>query len=287
MTRHPGKVWLGILAAALLLAAAPAPDVEALLREGNAAFERGDYGRAATLYEQAEARATDPGLVAFDLATAKYRLALAGEGGRAALLQQAEQQYSCCLEKHDPRRVRALLGVGNCRLLLRDGKEGLLTAAEKFEQCLKEADPESELAADARHNLELARLLLLQTPATGNPGENKPPEGDPGSPPKPPDRPPSQQPQSMPVAEPGAGKPRGDAGRPVKPEDGSAPTATGDTPPPGSGNLRPVPDRVDAPPLSPQEAGEHLEQATERIVNERRTHRQRSAKTPPPNVRDW
>jgi hypothetical protein len=225
--------------------------------------------------------------VAFNLATAKYRLALAGEGGRAALLQQAEQQYRCCLEPDDPRRVRALLGVGNCRLLLRDGKEGLQAAVDCYEQCLKELGPDGDLAADVRHNLELARLLLLQTPATTNPSDSKPPEGDPASTPRPPDKPPSQQPQPTPVVEPGSGKPKAEAGKPVKPEDGPTPTATGDTQPPGSGTLRPIPDRADAAPLSPEEAGEHLEQATERIVKERRAHRQRSARAPSPNVRDW
>jgi tetratricopeptide (TPR) repeat protein len=284
MTRYLGKAWPGALVAALLVAAAPARDGEALLREAAAAFERGDYASAVNLYEQAEVRTTDPGLVAFDLATAKYRLALAGEGGRTALLQQAEQLYRCCLERDDPRRVRALLGVGNCRLLLRDGKEGLQAAAECYEQCLKVAGPDSDLATDARHNLELARLLLLQAPA-GNPSDNKPPEGDPSTP-RPPDKPPAHQPQPAPALEPGAGKTKPEAGKPTKPEEGPAPTSTGDTSP-GSGNLRSIPDRADAPPLSPQEAGEHLEQATERIVTERRAHRQRSARTPPPNVRDW
>ena len=47
-------------AALALLGAAPAADPEALLREGNEAFARGDFARAAALYEKAEVRATDP-----------------------------------------------------------------------------------------------------------------------------------------------------------------------------------------------------------------------------------
>ena len=53
-------------------------DVEALLRAGNAAFDRGAYSDAAALYEKAGDRATEPGLVAFNLATAKYHLARDG-----------------------------------------------------------------------------------------------------------------------------------------------------------------------------------------------------------------
>ena len=56
---------LGLLVPAVLgftlLGAAPAANVEQLLRDGNAAFERGDYEQAIAFYGQAEDRATDPG----------------------------------------------------------------------------------------------------------------------------------------------------------------------------------------------------------------------------------
>src|SRR4051812_48041322 len=71
---------LGLLVPALLgllvLGAAPDANVERLLREGNAAFDRGDYEQAVEFYSQAEDRATDPGQVAYNKATALYRLAL-------------------------------------------------------------------------------------------------------------------------------------------------------------------------------------------------------------------
>src|SRR5258708_5871173 len=111
--------WLpvvSLLATALLaLGASPRgqPDMESLLRQGNAAFARGDYAEAARLYEEAETRATDPGLVAFNLASAKYHLAVTGEGGATAL-SEAERLYRCCLARTDPRRPRALYGLGNC-----------------------------------------------------------------------------------------------------------------------------------------------------------------------------
>src|SRR5262249_30309940 len=55
------RTALGIALALALVGAAPGPDPEALLREGNEAFARGDFARAAALYEKAEVRATDPG----------------------------------------------------------------------------------------------------------------------------------------------------------------------------------------------------------------------------------
>ena len=57
-----------------LVAAAPAalpPDD--LVRQGNAAAGRQDYPEALKLYGQAEERATDPGLVAFNEGVALYQ----------------------------------------------------------------------------------------------------------------------------------------------------------------------------------------------------------------------
>src|SRR5262245_27145371 len=166
------------LAAVFLLGAARPPDVEGLLRAGDDAYRRGDYGRAAELFERAGERATDPGLVAFNLAATKYQLALANEGN-VALLREAEQLYSCCLRKGDPRRARALYGLGNC-LLARGGAVALdagalRAAADAYLQCLAEPGVPPELAADARHNLQRARLLLAQVPPAG---EDDSPKGD-------------------------------------------------------------------------------------------------------------
>src|SRR5262249_58669213 len=134
---------------------------EALVRAGDNAYRRGDYGRAAELFERAGERATDPGLVAFNLAATKYQLALANED-HVVLLREAEQLYSCCLRKGDPRRARALYGLGNC-LLARGGGaalEGgaLRAAADAYAQCLAEPGVASELAAGARRNPQRARL---------------------------------------------------------------------------------------------------------------------------------
>ena len=95
-----------ILMALYTSAASPPPDWETLLRQGDAAYERGDYAAAAALYEQAGDRTTDPSLVTFDLAAAQYRLALASDADRVRLAQDAEQSYRCCIEPGDPRRAR-------------------------------------------------------------------------------------------------------------------------------------------------------------------------------------
>src|SRR5262249_13606724 len=55
-----------------LLAAAPEPPDD-LVRQGNAAFERGEVTGAEGLYGKAEERAVDPGLVAFNKADALYQ----------------------------------------------------------------------------------------------------------------------------------------------------------------------------------------------------------------------
>ncbi len=76
------KCW-GTLALGYLLTL-PSPvsikDPERFLREGHAAFARGDYAGAAALYEQAGMYSTDPARVAFYLAGAKYHLAARIEG---------------------------------------------------------------------------------------------------------------------------------------------------------------------------------------------------------------
>src|SRR5438128_209220 len=87
-TGRPLAPWPVILLA--VLGAAPIPDAETLLREGHTAFARGDYAEAASLYERAGLRATDPGVVAFNLAGAKYHLAIKTEGPSPEL-QEAEQ----------------------------------------------------------------------------------------------------------------------------------------------------------------------------------------------------
>jgi hypothetical protein len=278
------------LAAFLAAAASPAraPDAEALLRAGTDALRRGDHARAVALFERAEARATDPGLVAFNLATARYQLALAGEGGPQTLAE-AFQAYQCCVGRDDPRRARALYGLGNCRLLRAAGgapdPAGLREAIGYYEQCLREPGAGAALTADAAYNRERARLLLAQVspderddPSSGDDRKDQTPE-DP------------EQPSSGPE---GAGE-RGSDGTPdsrsgavpAKPEPGSQPIPTDQSPAPGAGNLPPIPDRSEPAPLSAQDAGEHLKQAARRILEERQAHRRARGRPTGAGGRAW
>jgi hypothetical protein len=268
--------------ALLLLAAAPVGDGEALTQAGHDAFARGDLAGAASLYERAELRATDPGLVAFNLASVRYRLAL--ETGDPRLLAEAEKGFRSCLSAGDPRRPQALLGLGNCLAEQAAGRDadGLRAALDAYGECLRDPATPAEVAADARHNRERARLLLAQfSPERAT--EPPPPGGDnPRDPaPKATEPAPAEHPEPRPRQRP--------TGEPVPTTDktGQVPRETSEQAP-GKGNLPPVPDRDNLPPLSARDAAAHLEQAAARIRDERRRAlRTRAARPPAAGVRDW
>ncbi len=278
-----------IVLAVLGLSAAPPPDWQTLLRQGDAAYGRGDFAAAAALYEQAQDRATEPGLVAMDLAAAKYHQAEASAADRARLAQESEQAYRCCTQPGDPRRPRALYGLGDALLLKADGRDAdaLQAAVAAYRQCLAEPNLDAALADNARHNLERARLLLLQIPPTAGRPKDEPSSDDgPPKPPTPPDK--GHDPQQGASHDPSAPKVKPDpAGGPPKKNDGGKPVETDEPPPPGEGHLPPVPDRADLPPLSAEDAARHLDQAAQRILQDLKAHRQSRVAPPPPNVKDW
>jgi tetratricopeptide (TPR) repeat protein len=268
--------------------AASPSDWQSLLLQGEAAYARGDYAAAAALFEQAGDRTTDPGLVAFDLAAAQYRLAVASDADRVRLAREAEQSYRCCIEPGDPRRPRALYGLGNALMLGAGDRDAdaLKAAVELYQQCLAEVSLDQELADDARHNLERARLLLLQIPPS--PAHTKD-ESSGDVPPKP--RSSSQESpgaQKNPTRDPSTnvGKPDKN-GDPAKPEKGTKPIDTDAPPPPGSGRLPPVPDGANLPPLTAEDAARHLELASQRIEEDYKAYRRAKAPAPAANVRDW
>jgi hypothetical protein len=230
-------------------------------------------------------------MVAFNKAAALYRLAAQpdNDGRRAALYREAEQSYRRCLEDADgPRQAQTLYGLGNS-LLQQGGERGadvLREAVRCYERCRAHPDVASvpDLADDARFNLELAKLLLLQAPA-GNP--NKP--NDPNTSENPMDKDPPKPDNPKGPAEQGNNtgqKPVG-VGERVKPEPGTTPIKT-DEMTPGEGQvLPPVPDKDEPVALSPEDAREHLLRAAQRVVRERREHQLRSVKPPARDVKDW
>jgi tetratricopeptide (TPR) repeat protein len=277
-----------VLASVLLVGAADLRDAETLLREGNAAFARGDYAEAAALYEQAEKRTTEPALVAFNRAAATYQLAMIRTEEKAGLLGEAEQLYRCCLSGSDPHRPWALYGLGNCLLHKTSSAESLKEAIACYQRCLREAAGDGKLTGDARQNLELARLRLLQFQKAARESEDKPPEGDNGD-----NNPPRKDAkQPMPVQQPGDhsnGRPDPRSGAiPTKLNQGDRVTETEERPLPGVNHSLPtIPDRAETPPLSPQDAAEHLDRASRRILEEGQAHRQRKARPPAKGIRDW
>jgi hypothetical protein len=276
---------LAATAVAFLVAAAapPADDTEALLRRAHAAFARGDWRTAAEFYDQASLRATDPVPPTLYLAAARYHQA-ATTGAPGEALREAEALYRSCVDSPGPQRLEALCGLGNCLVLRGKGDAAVLREALRcFEVCCKEGD--GALRATAAHNREEARLLLLQvTPPTENPGDDTPPND---TMPRGPQPPPGAEDRNP--TEPGRDERPGGTQKPqpVKPEPGSAPKPTDQQPPPGAGNLPPVPDRPDLPPLSAQDAAKHLEAAHERIVRERQSHRRRIARPPSEDIPGW
>ena len=269
-----------------LLGAAPLP--ETLVEQGNEALADGDFTRAIELYEQAEPRAADPGLITMNLALAKYGRGL--KDNSANDLGEAAKLFGCLLDKADRRRPTALLGLGNCLLQqagTRDARS-VESAIEQYEECLRAATDDT-LRANAQHNLERARLLLHQIrkaeeeqPKPDDP--NRGPDPNPNKQPKPP------QTQLNPMGDPnnaGSRQNPGAQGDPAPVEKGDHPNETDAPPAPGRGHLRPVPDQVDQPPLSAEEAKEHLKLANERIWHERHRHRLGLAKPPAEGVRDW
>ncbi len=272
------------LGALPLLGATPgAADPSALLEAADAAFARGDYVRAEQFYACAEPRATDPGRVALGLAAAKYRLSLADPEHAAALLDEAERLYRCCTDPADPRRAEALVGLGNCLLRKAADRDASAawSAAERFREA--ERDPRgAEFADSARHNLQLARLLGRQIPGAQHDRPQEPPPGNnPDQNPKPPD----QRPDQQDGGEPGDGKSAGP--RPAKADPGQQPTPVDGQQQPGEGELPPVPDNDNQPPLTARQAREHLDQAARRIMEEGLRHRRGTARPPAPGVPDW
>src|SRR5262249_1686894 len=106
--------WM-VIAVLALLGAGPAADPEGLVRQGNAAFARRDSAAALDRYTRAEDRIVDPGLVAFNKATAFFRVGAATEepARRAGLYREAELHYRRALEDAaGQRQLGALYGLG-------------------------------------------------------------------------------------------------------------------------------------------------------------------------------
>ena len=166
---------------AVLFAAEPMAKSDETIREAEQLVLDGDYQNALKTYQSVAERASDPGLIAFNMATIYWQL---GD------YRQAEVHYRMSLDDDViplERRARALYNLGNCLMKLSAGTEvrSMRDAIECYDLCLRLAETK-DLLADAAHNQELAKILWNRaraafaeppTPNTNNPPQRNPPSG--------------------------------------------------------------------------------------------------------------
>jgi tetratricopeptide (TPR) repeat protein len=239
---------------------------EELIRQANTAILRGAVEDADRLYALAEEKTTDPGLVAFNRAAILFQL---GE------FREAERHYARVLADAacpPERAAKALYNRGTC--LLRRGVSAAVyrSAIACLEQCLISSAADEPLKADARHNLELAKILWNESRKTSSkpesPNDNPPPEDSQTNPP-PKSSGNEQQPD---INETGDGN-KGGATSKSAGQQNAVPTTgakTNPTPTPGNApNLQPLDNSSTPQPLSPEETREHLKRTAERLKKDR------------------
>jgi tetratricopeptide (TPR) repeat protein len=275
--QHRRSAWWLVPVAVLLAGAAPELTPEERVRQGNAAFEREDYEAALTAYTRAEEVITNPGLVATNMGAALYRL------GR---FDEAAQHYERSLEDATGvRRAAMLYNLGNCRLRQSAGRDAdrLKHAIDCFGQALRHDGIEVHLRDDARHNLELAKLLWLKAKLAKSSKEN-------------PDNPesPENRTKEKPLLEKTDDTGPGTIGEKTKVDNREAEssrevteTSSQESTAPGQGTLPQIPDNAELTRLSPEDAREHLRRATERILRERREYQRRTAPQAARYLRDY
>ena len=261
--------------ACFLLFVAAAPQAEAtpeeLIRQANVAFLRGDIEDADRLYSAAEEATTDPGLVAFNRAAVQFQL---------GQFREAELSYSRVLGDADcppERAARALYNRGTC-LLRRGGSTAVYRSAIRdLERCLGSNAADEPLKADARYNLELAKVLWNDARKTAAkpdlPNDNPPPEDPQTNPP--PKQSGNDREPGMP--DPGEGNNGGNNTKLTGQQNLAPPgtkTSQSPTPTPGNAsNLQPLQDSNTLQSLTPEDAREYLKRTAERIKKERQNLR--------------
>ena len=277
-------VTLSLLAISLIAATKTTPPDD-LVRDGNAAFERGDYPGAESLYTQAEERAADPGLVAFNKGDALYQ---------QEKYREAEVHFRRALSDaaiSPERRRRTLYNLGNS-LLKQAGENDvarLRTAIRCYELCL-DATPagDAELRSDAAYNLELAKLLWAKARAK-SPSAQKPineNDDDLREPPEPKKEPKDDGTGTAPEPKKGneqrakfedAGKDDPKKGSPVETKEKK----------PGPSQVPVLKDEDPLQPMSEEAALASVRERGEQLRKERREMRRQAANPATPLANDW
>ena len=277
------RLPIAVLAVGLISAGPAGPPAD-LIRDADAAYDRGDLDAAESLYARAEERAPDPGLVAFNKGAALYRR---GDFRRAELCFRRSLGDA---EIPPERRGRALYNLGNC--LVRQAGETdvklLQAAIDCYEMALRESADEG-VRSDAGHNLEVAKLLWAKARARRPAGERDP-DWDEPRPPKTPPPDPSKQPENVGNEGPGEGPKKADPSSRLDvgkgPDLGPAPKET-EKPTPGQGSLPVLPDTDKVESLAPEDARAVLKKAGDRIQRERQKLREEAAQGERPRANDW
>jgi tetratricopeptide (TPR) repeat protein len=282
-----GRLLL-ILAAFALVGADPQVIPDDLIRQGNGAVERGDFDAALLFYQQAEERGTDPGLIAFNKATAYYHL---------QDYRKADAHYRMALDDSaisSERRAKALFNLGDC--LVQEASDSdarrLRDAIRFYELCL-EMNPEEGLRRNASHNLELAKLLWNNARAkSANPPE--PNTDDPPDDPKPPEPKKKEKEHSQDGNDP---KKNGNEPKKQDADPKSKIDKNGKADPNSMLKKKSAPPRDQGPPVlppsgpqpprSPEDTLELLRRAAERLQKEREGLRKDATILEKPSGRDW
>jgi tetratricopeptide (TPR) repeat protein len=274
---------------ALVAAAPPQTDTpEELIRRANDAFRAGDTDTADKLYIAAEERTADPGLVAFNQAAILF------ERGE---FREAEKHYDRVLDDAacpPERAVKAWYNRGTCLLRRGSTMSVYRSAAACFERTLDSPAADEPLKADARHNLELAKLLWNEErkkaakPEEESPNKQPPPEED--RQPKPDQENPGASDQNTDPANPGTTPKPGTQQQPQlqpQPKDGSKPTETNQQMAGNNQNLQMPEDKDEVQKLSPEEARAYLKETSKRRKRELRAMLETLYGPDRPGVRDW
>jgi len=259
----PVAVCLALLAA--VPPAAESPDD--LIRRANDAFRVGDTETADKLYALAEELTADPGLVSFNRGAVLFE---------RKNYRGAELYYTRVLDDAEcppERAAKAWYNRGTC-LLRREGSMSVYRSAIAcFEHTLDSPAADEPLKADARHNLELAKLLW---------NEARKKEADKKSPNEPPpeEQKPEHKPQ-LPEHQPGGtdsqmgndsiGGMKSAGLRPQQiPNGGTKPTPADKTVAANNANLEVLKDINEVQHLSPEDTREYLKELDKRLKREQR-----------------
>jgi tetratricopeptide (TPR) repeat protein len=280
-----------IPALAIVLAAAAPPfevSAEELIRQANAAFAREDFDESNRLYEAAEVVSADPGLVAFNRGAVMFKSQRYAEAARYYLL--VLNDAACPPE----RAAKAWYNRGTC-LLRQSGATTTVyrSAIACLERAFDSAAADAALKANARHNLELAKMLWNEARKKENKQDN--PNND-----LPPEDPRSEPPQRPLGSDSQIGEPDGSDGggggtqvpkivqQPVAGAGMKATPSNGQAPAPGAtGQIQPLEDKTNIQPLSPEETREHLRRTAERLRRDQQIMRMTLYGAERAGLHDW